>query len=541
MIASRALSSLIVFAFVLSACSSSPTVDNNITQQQEVTNESPQLQITDQITSEPDQSPSIQTPTEIPPTLLPVSQDELIDKWYTPISSTVLVKGMCDYLLEEGAAEDAESNKFSITIGADLFVTLTRAALKEWEPGGEFEDYKLSTDDYLAQLDDLIAQWSDAKIDHAQFKTEVDNLCQDIDSYVKTVVDNAKSSGVTEDSLEKIGEKLAQAFDTPEEEIVQETPESISAPTEVGLSRQNPFPLSETQVVPNWEIKVLENIRGEEAWNMIQMANSYNDPPLEGKEYILIKVSATNRWESQDAVSIDAFDFKLTGSQLIAYTPASIVLPDPKLEAEIFSGATSEGWIAFEVMSGEDNLILIFDELENWDSDRFRYFAVDENASITIPDDLLSIEPNDMGLERQNPAAFGETVITEDWQVQVLEVIRGDEAMTLLQDANQFNSPPDEGMEYVLIKLTYRHIKPTEGFVSTTDNAYELTGSLGKVYETPYAVEPDPEIDANLFPGGEHVGWIALQGSKDETNLTLIVSPYFEFDNANRRFLSLES
>lgn len=165
---------------------------------------------------------------------------------------------------------------------------------------------------------------------------------------------------------------------------------------------------------------------------------------------------------------------------------------------------------------------------------------MDEGASITVAPELGDIEPTDLGTDRASPAPFGETVTTEDWQVTVLEVVRGDEAWQMVQEANQFNDPPDEGMEYVAARVNVRYISTTDKAETIGGSSFKTVGSANTLYDLPLVVDPEPALDVALFPGGEYEGWVVLQAAQGETGLTLVFEPLFDFSGKNRRFLSLE-
>ena len=61
-------------------------------------------------------------------------------------------------------------------------------------------------------------------------------------------------------------------------------------PERVGMSRSNPYPSSQVVHAPNWDVQVLEVVRGDEAWKALQAANQFNEPAPEGMEYILVKL-----------------------------------------------------------------------------------------------------------------------------------------------------------------------------------------------------------------------------------------------------------
>jgi hypothetical protein len=306
------------------------------------------------------------------------------------------------------------------------------------------------------------------------------------------------------------------------------------------MSRSNPYPHSELVSAPNWDVQVLEVVRSDEAWQLIQGANQFNEPAPEGMEYLLVKLHVKCMYEDDEEHSISEADFEVTGDRLIRYWTAMVVAPDPQLDARLFQGGETEGWAVYLVGQGEDNLILIVDELMSFDENRFRFIALDEDAAISVAPDLGAIQPTDLGEERGNPAPFGETVTTEDWEVTILEVVRGDEAWTMVQEANQFNEPPEEGMEYVAVKAHARYISTVDESLAIDGSYFETTGSAGVLYDPPSIVDPSPVLDATLFPGGQYEGWVTLQAAQDETGLLAVFEPWFALTSKSRRFLSLE-
>jgi hypothetical protein len=325
----------------------------------------------------------------------------------------------------------------------------------------------------------------------------------------------------------------AQATNTPKPTPIPPTPTALP----IGLSRSNPYPKTELVIAPNWDIQVIETVRGDAAWQAIQSVNQFNEPAPEGMEYILVKIHVKCTYADSDEHSISGSDFNLTGDRLIRYSSASVVDPDPTLDAQLYKDGETEGWTSFVVGQGEGNLILIFDELFSFEGNRFRFIALDDGASILVSPDLAGIAPTDLGKERSAPAPFGETIITEDWKVNFLEVVRGDDAWTMVQAANQFNDPPADGMEYVAFRVHVQYIG-TDDKAEQIDGSYlRATGSANVVYDNPSVVDPEPALDANLFPGGEAEGWVVLQVAKGETSIMGIFEPLFSFTSADKRFM----
>ena len=324
--------------------------------------------------------------------------------------------------------------------------------------------------------------------------------------------------------------------DTPEPTPLPPTP--TSAP--IGLSRSLPFAITELVSAPNWDIQVLETVRGDAAWQAIQSANQFNEPAAEGMEYLLVKIHAKCTYADSEEHSISGADFKVTGDRLIVYTQSYVVDPEPSLDAQLYAEGEAEGWVSFAVGQGEGNLMLIVDELMNWDDDRYRFIALDEGASISVAQDLAGITATDLGEDRGSPAPLGETIITENWKVTILEVVRGEGAWAMAQEANMFNEAPAEGMEYVAFKVHVQYIGTDDKAENISRIFFNTTGSANVVYEDPFLVAPEPGLDAYLYPGGETEGWAILQVAIDETNIMVIFEPIFAFTDADKRFMSLE-
>ncbi|MCG8349097.1 MAG: DUF4352 domain-containing protein [Chloroflexales bacterium] len=340
----------------------------------------------------------------------------------------------------------------------------------------------------------------------------------------------------TQQNQEQTSANTPEPTNTPQPTPIPPTP----TPQPIGLSRSNPFPSSEVVTAPNWDVQVLESVRGDAAWQSIQTANQFNEPAPEGMEYLLVKLHVKCTYDDSEEHSIGGSDFKVTGDRFIQYSGAAAVEPDPQLDARLFKDGETEGWAAFFVGQGEGNLILIFDELLSFDEDRRRFIALDEGASIAIPSELSKIEPTDLGKDRDAPVPVGETVIIEDWKVNLLEVMRGEEVWTMVQEANQFNEPPDEGMEYIAVKVYVQYIETKDSPAQIDGSYFKTTGSANVLYDLPSVVDPEPALDATLFPGGEVEGWVILQAAQEETDIIAIFEPLFSSSSANKRFISLE-
>ena len=108
-------------------------------------------------------------------------------------------------------------------------------------------------------------------------------------------------------------------------------------------------------------------------------------------------------------------------------------------------------------------------------------------------------------------------------RVTVIELIRGNEAWTMIEEANISNDPPSSGFEYVLVKIKFEYLSgPT---IDTTFDlstyTFDVVSGEGYVYEITVIIAPDPTIDAELYFGASHEGWAGYQIYTNDTEPVL--------------------
>lgn len=313
------------------------------------------------------------------------------------------------------------------------------------------------------------------------------------------------------------------------------------SPSELGKDRKSPVLFGEKLVTEDWETSVLEVVRGDAAWNLVLEANQFNDPPAEGYEYIAVKFYVRHIGTEDKSNSIDGYFYGLTGSANILHDLPSVVEPDPALDISLFPGGEYEGWVVFQSIIGETELMFAFEENWNFDDDQVRYLALDEGASLEVPADLNNIASTDAGKERNAPASMSEKVIAENWEISIVEFIRGAEAWNMALTANQFNSLPEDGFEYVAVKVYVHNIDTEDVARNISDLDFKTTGGYGVVYDLPAVVDPNPALDVTLYPDGEYEGWIILTVAVGETDIELIYDPLFDLFGISRRYILLDS
>lgn len=304
-----------------------------------------------------------------------------------------------------------------------------------------------------------------------------------------------------------------------------------------GLSRLRPLPPGQPIRTENWEVAVLDFLRGQAAWAQLQDSGS-NEPPGVGEEYVLVQFHIRNLSRSGEEESLK---LALTGSGLTLYHSfdAHIYPPGPYLDAHMAGGEEATGWYGYRIRQGETDLILVVEELYNYEAPAW-YAALAENASVaTAVEALTSITPTNIGATFAGPAPFGQIATGEDWQLTVKEVVRGDAAWQMAQQANQFNDPPAAGMEYVAVRLLARYIGTDEAGETIGNYFFEMMAGADRPYERVAVVKPEPELDYHFFPGGEGEGWVYLQAPAGAENLVLRFDPDYGADTPNTRYFSL--
>jgi len=159
------------------------------------------------------------------------------------------------------------------------------------------------------------------------------------------------------------------------------TNNTVSVKTE--NSRSNPAKLNENIVyqTANYDkkdftlnITMTEMIRGYEAFSIIQAANMFNEPPADDEEVILakFKVEVVNATDIDKQYTASYYSFDLVSSQGKDYEHYSVVMPEPDFSAQLFQGASNEGWVAFKVKKDDLKPLIVFEK--NYDGTGGKWF-----------------------------------------------------------------------------------------------------------------------------------------------------------------------
>lgn len=124
---------------------------------------------------------------------------------------------------------------------------------------------------------------------------------------------------------------------------------------------------------------------------------------------------------------------------------------------------------------------------------------------------------------RDNPYFLGERValVLDDlvYDVGLVSVLRGSDALSFVQEANQFNSPPPDGMEFVVAEVLVRYLGEDEGPLVLEESDWSVV-TKGRIFgrwdkpETPCCLTPTVEFF--LLAGGYGSGYMAWPVYEDD-------------------------
>ena len=159
---------------------------------------------------------------------------------------------------------------------------------------------------------------------------------------------------------------LSQPEESDQGSAIQE-PISVIPQPEARSDRASPsyYPRSGfgTQAADGIQIEPVYVNRN--AWPLLKIHNQFNDPPLEGRRMLLMKVRVTNvSPPGSEPFSLDQSDFRLVGDAGTIYTTyhdesSCGVIPD-ELDGTLLPGDWMSGNICFQVPRNEEAFQLLY-------------------------------------------------------------------------------------------------------------------------------------------------------------------------------------
>ena len=138
---------------------------------------------------------------------------------------------------------------------------------------------------------------------------------------------------------------------------------------------------------------------------------------------------------------------------------------------------------------------------------------------------------------RTNPAPVGtaQTINVDNYtakynaSIVILESYRGDEAWTMIKNANQFNSMAPDGKEYVVVKIraSLNSVNDDKS-VSFSDYSFTAFSSDNTEYSASFVSDPTPKFSGSLYAGGTLEGYAVYCVNKNDTAPKLVFGAKYD-------------
>jgi len=145
------------------------------------------------------------------------------------------------------------------------------------------------------------------------------------------------------------------------------------------------------------------------------------------------------------------------------------------------------------------------------------------------------------GTTRKNPIPIGKLISIPGWDIKVVEFLRGEAALAVINTPDWQANPLPAGQEYALAKIFVRCTSLDDSYHSLGISQMFITGSDYKGYGDTMDSWPQPEfLFEDMFTAETVEGWIDAVIPTDEQNLMVVVD---DESNGNRttRFFALEA
>ena len=300
-----------------------------------------------------------------------------------------------------------------------------------------------------------------------------------------------------------------------------------SAP-ESGLSRADPVPLGAPVQAGPVEIRVRDVLTGPDAVAAVLAASPTNVEPIDGSTYVAVNLAVRNTGDRP--LWLDNDDFALTGDSGLVRRFLGAEPPAPALAVTLVPGGAAEGWVAFGVPAAERALLLLFDSIAlggNWAD---RVLALQEGAA--IPDlSEPAAAPNDAGTDVTAPLGVGQPAVTEQWSVELLEVVSGAAAFDLVDYRSGAlgvaDAAGEDGSVWVALRFRIQNAQSGGEPAFFLANAFVLVDNTGNpLLDVITLTPPRPDAAGGYYPGAAGEGWVMFDVPLDYAAATVRFLPY---------------
>jgi len=156
--------------------------------------------------------------------------------------------------------------------------------------------------------------------------------------------------------------------------------------------------------------------------------------------------------------------------------------------------------------------------------------VVEKVVTATPPPATATPDTPEVGT-RRSPAGIGDRLLVEGsdflvgeyvLELEMLELISGEPAWEIAQEGNMFNSPPDDGMEYILAKFYVAVLEVAEEPFGMNHAKWDAVSSDGRVYGGFLSLSGiEPTLRIELYEGASHEGWTYFMVEQGDSPLAV--------------------
>lgn len=304
-----------------------------------------------------------------------------------------------------------------------------------------------------------------------------------------------------------------------------------------GETSGEPVPLAQAADVGPWQMTVEEVVTGQEAADRVVANGAIGDDG----GYVIVRLTVRNA--SDQPLAIDSDDFGATGPSGLVRRFAGVLPPDPALAGIVEPGETKDGWIAVGAPGDDEGLLLLYDSLSISGAWADRVFALQDGAAAPNAAEPAA-QPNGLGKESAAPAAPGEAVTTADWQVEVLDVVRG-QAVPDLFPASDYRTTALVGAggavdSWRAVRVRVTNVRTGDEPAFLPPSAFAPLDADGNVVpDVLLLTPPSPDASGSYFPGAAREGWFAFEAQPGGYSGVLRFLPYS--GDPDPRYLALDA
>lgn len=276
-------------------------------------------------------------------------------------------------------------------------------------------------------------------------------------------------------------------------------------------------PAGEKVTAGPWEITLIEATTGDDAAGLAAGAGNADSPAENGTQYVAAHFSMHNASGQAQLVAPD--DFAAVGDDGFFRRSAAIFQINPPLSGNVAAGGDIDGWVLSSVESDTKSVVIFYDSTTISGTWADHAFAVTEGATFE-PKTKHTVDPNQTGTDPGAPAGPGDVVATDEWSVEIVDVVTGPGVNDISPETTQRlgNNYLAAG-QYAICLETWVAIQiqvtnnADDGLTRTLpQTAFLLANADGSnVLDVRMLSAPAPEVGAEYAAGASRAGWISFE------------------------------